>query len=85
MELSTLKGIGKRLPLIASLTLLLALFSGCSSSSGDWGGGGAHGEGLPGSEPINAAEAREYKRALLRCHKTGGSRIVKIMGKLRCY
>ena len=38
-----------------------------------------------GSEPINDAEATEYQRAIVRCYKTGGSRIVKIMGELRCY
>jgi hypothetical protein len=37
------------------------------------------------SEPVNAGEAREYKKALLRCHKTGGSRIVKINSQLKCY
>lgn len=38
-----------------------------------------------GSAPINAKESTEYKRALLRCYRTGGSRIVKIEGQLRCY
>lgn len=67
------------------LALALALSISCSSSSGDWGGGAGGDDGLPGSEPINAKEARAYKRALLRCYKTGGRRIVKIVGKLRCY
>ena len=35
--------------------------------------------------PVNEQEALEYKKALIRCYKTGGSRIVKIMGDLRCY
>jgi hypothetical protein len=38
-----------------------------------------------GSEPINDTEANEYKRAVVRCYKTGGTRVVKIMGQLRCY
>lgn len=38
-----------------------------------------------GSEPINSQEALDYKRELASCLKQGGSRIVKIMGKLRCY
>ena len=38
-----------------------------------------------GSEPINDAEARDYKRAILKCYKTGGSRIVKVEGRLMCY
>lgn len=38
-----------------------------------------------GSEPINEAEANEYKKAIVRCYKNGGSRIVKIQGVLRCY
>ena len=38
-----------------------------------------------GSTPLNEQESLEYKKALVRCYKTGGSRIVKIMGELRCY
>ncbi len=38
-----------------------------------------------GSQPINDTEANEYKRAVVRCYKTGGTRVVKIMGQLRCY
>ncbi|NRA47004.1 MAG: hypothetical protein HRU09_18810 [Oligoflexales bacterium] len=37
------------------------------------------------SKPINDAESQQYKKALLRCYKTGGSRIVKINGVLRCF
>ena len=38
-----------------------------------------------GSDPVNEAESREYKRAILKCYKTGGSRIVKVEGRLMCY
>ncbi len=38
-----------------------------------------------GSEPINAIEQREYMKAIRRCHKMGGSRIVKVQGELRCF
>jgi len=38
-----------------------------------------------GSEPINDQEATEYKKAIVRCYKTGGTRVVKVMGELRCY
>jgi hypothetical protein len=38
-----------------------------------------------GSSPANMAEVPEYKRAVLRCYKTGGSRVVKIEGRLRCF
>lgn len=38
-----------------------------------------------GSEPINSAEVIQYKQALHRCYKTGGSRIVKINSYLQCY
>lgn len=38
-----------------------------------------------GSEPVNESESVEYKKALLRCYKTGGTRVVKITGQLRCY
>ncbi len=38
-----------------------------------------------GSVPINHSELVAYKKALMRCYKSGGSRIVKITGQLRCY
>lgn len=38
-----------------------------------------------GSEPVNTDEQREYMKAIRRCHKMGGSRIVKVMGELRCF
>jgi hypothetical protein len=38
-----------------------------------------------GSEPINAEEQKEYMKAIRRCHKMGGSRIVKFQGELRCF
>jgi hypothetical protein len=38
-----------------------------------------------GSEPLNSQEVLEYDRALNRCIKTGGTRIVKILNQLRCY
>ncbi len=62
------------------LALCTAIFLGCASG----GGGGVQGnEG--GSEPSNEKEAVAYKKALLKCYKTGGHRIVKIEGQLRCY
>ena len=80
--------------IILGSVLYLSL-SACQSGGG--GGGGSDGGGSGGkssasiygggesSTAKNPAEEREYKRALLRCYKTGGSRIVKILGKLRCY
>ena len=38
-----------------------------------------------GSQPLNEKEANEYKRAVHKCYKTGGTRVVKIQGKLRCF
>lgn len=38
-----------------------------------------------GSSPLNDDEAIEYKKAINRCYKIGGTRVVKIMGELRCY
>ena len=38
-----------------------------------------------GSQPINPTEERDYKRAVLKCYKTGGSRVVKMEGLLRCF
>lgn len=58
-------------------TVLTVMFlSACAS-----GGGSNKG----GSEPLNETEARQYKSQLLKCYKTGGSRVVKVEGQLRCY
>jgi len=38
-----------------------------------------------GSPPISEAESKLYQRAILKCYKTGGSRVVKIEGELRCF
>lgn len=65
--------------------ILLGLISIVISSCQTMGGGAGGSEGKPGSSPINSKEEVAYKRALLKCYKTGGSRIVKIEGKLRCY
>lgn len=51
-------------------------------------GGSSGGAGLSndaGSQPLNDSEAIEYKKALTRCYKTGGTRIVKINNYLHCY
>lgn len=58
-------------------TVLTVMFvSACASGvSGNSGG----------SEPLNDTEARQYKSQLLKCYKTGGSRVVKVEGQLRCY
>jgi hypothetical protein len=38
-----------------------------------------------GSLPANENEQRDYMKAVRRCHKMGGSRVVKIQGELRCF
>lgn len=63
---------------MATLVLICMSLIGCQG-----GGGVAANEG--GSEPINSGEELQYKKAVVRCYKTGGTRVVKIMGKLRCY
>ena len=62
-------------------TLLPLVVVGAFSSSCQTSVSGNEG----GSEPINDAETQEYKKAIVRCYKTGGTRVVKIMGELRCY
>lgn len=37
------------------------------------------------SRAVNKQEEVAYKQALIRCHKTGGTRIVKLNGILRCF
>ena len=59
--------------------MLVLLLSSCA------GGVGGNSKNSQGSEPVNQKEEILYKQALIRCHKTGGSRIVKINGTLRCF
>ncbi|MEZ4741902.1 MAG: hypothetical protein R3B45_05555 [Bdellovibrionota bacterium] len=59
--------------------VIYILITGCSSM-----GGGVSGN-ESGSNPINEVEVPQYQKAVNRCHKTGGTRIVKIDGKLRCF
>ncbi len=57
-----------------------ALLSGCQSVSGFSVLGN---EG--GSQPISEQEAYDMQKAVNRCHRSGGTRVVKIRGDLRCY
>jgi hypothetical protein len=68
----------KRGALIVILMLPFAV-----SCAGGGGGGVIGNQG--GSDPINQDEAVNYQKAINRCYKTGGSRIVKIEGRLRCF
>lgn len=38
-----------------------------------------------GSQPINEHEGYDMQKAVNRCHRTGGSRVVKIKGELKCF
>lgn len=64
-------------------TALLAAIVLCCVSACANGGGISGNEG--GSAPLNEAESIQYQKALLKCYKTGGTRIVKIEGYLRCF
>lgn len=68
--------------LILQVGFILASLYGCAGSGGSLMTGGYS---KASSEPINRREEIHYKQALIRCHKTGGSRIVKINGILRCF
>jgi hypothetical protein len=57
--------------------LLMSIFAGCATT-------GLTGND-EGSMAINAAEGKEYQKAINRCYKTGGTRVVKIEGRLRCF
>lgn len=63
--------------------LVFTVFSSFYACQGGGTGGVTGNEA--GSDPINTEEAKAYKKAVLRCYKTGGSRVVKIEGKLNCY
>ncbi|MEY4630920.1 MAG: hypothetical protein RIQ81_1040 [Pseudomonadota bacterium] len=62
---------------LSACSLALCLFTACSSLQV------AGNE--DGSEPINSDEQRAYMKAVRRCHKMGGSRVVKVQGELRCF
>jgi hypothetical protein len=66
-----------------TMTILCLALGACQSGGGGGSDGVSGNEG--GSEPINPTEERAYKRAILKCYKTGGSRVVKIEGQLMCY
>jgi len=71
---------------LAVTTLLIVaaglFITSCETVGGD--NSGVLGNEL-GSQPVNEQEASEYNRAVLRCYRTGGSRVVKIEGRLRCF
>lgn len=67
--------------LFASIQLAIMLsLTACAGGSGSMTRGN---DG--GSSPVNQTEEREYKRAINKCYKTGGSRVVKVEGQLMCY
>jgi hypothetical protein len=70
--------------LVASVLLAVITTVSACSNGGVWTGGSVAGnEG--GSEPVNSQEAFEFQKAVNRCHRTGGTRVVKIKGELKCY
>lgn len=62
----------------AFLLITSALLTACVSS-----GLNLHNDN--GSEPLNEKERILYKRAVLKCYKIGGNRVVKIEGELKCF
>lgn len=74
-----------RLFILGHIFFIAMTVSSCQGGGMGGGseGGNAGNEG--GSEPVNPTEERAYKRAILKCYKTGGSRVVKIEGQLMCY
>lgn len=71
---------------ILALPLLTSLYlQACAGGSGSGGGGSPIAGNEAGSNPVNAEEERAYKRAVVKCYKTGGTRVVKVEGRLQCY
>ena len=68
----------KRLKFILLIIILIIPFSSCASSMQVEGNEN-------GSVPISDTEIISYNAAVARCYKTGGSRVIKIDGKLRCF
>ena len=66
-------------PIVFGPLLVVLMVAACASGSG----GTLQNDS--GTLPLNGKEEIQYKQELLRCYKTGGSRIVKIEGRLRCF
>ncbi len=65
--------------ILVSLQLAVILsLTACAGGSSVKGNDG-------GSTAVNEGEEREYKRAINKCYKTGGSRVVKVEGQLLCF
>ena len=78
MELYAYEGLRmKKYKKQIAVSLLLGSMASCHTSRED--------NRFTGSEPINQEEKVAYKRALLQCYHSGGTRIVKIQGNLRCF
>lgn len=71
--------------LLSSLILIATLSPIVTSCAGGGGSSASQSANEGGSSPINAQEETEYKRAINKCYKTGGSRVVKVEGRLMCY
>ncbi len=68
------------------LSPLLSMYFLLAACQGSGLGGGTGLQGNDGgSSPVNPSEERSYKQAILKCYKTGGTRVVKIEGQLKCY
>ncbi|MBI2603031.1 MAG: hypothetical protein HYW48_08240 [Deltaproteobacteria bacterium] len=72
------KALGKEgrlrtMRVLSTILLGLCVLLGCETTP------------LGSSEPINESERLLYQQELIRCNKTGGSRVVKIKGKLHCF
>ena len=65
------------------LIVSFAVLTGCQTGGGSGARPVAGNEG--GTEPVNEQESYELQKAVNRCHRTGGTRVVKIKGELKCY
>ncbi|MES2745912.1 MAG: hypothetical protein V4655_10825 [Bdellovibrionota bacterium] len=71
---------------LSSLSLIALLSLSLNACAGGVGSSSTTSQSNDGgSSPINAREEIAYKRAINKCYKTGGSRVVKVEGQLMCY
>jgi hypothetical protein len=66
-----------------ALLTTISGFSACETSQKSDAFSVSGNEG--GSEALNPQEGYELQKAVNRCHRTGGTRVVKIKGELKCY